>query len=73
VTAPYYRMIPSLREYLFVSQKEARVEHYVRGADGSWTLRDVRPPEKLRLAIGGEIDLAKLYEDRLNRSGAGSA
>jgi Uma2 family endonuclease len=69
---PHYRRIPSLREYLLVSQREARVEHHLRNADGTWTLRDVRPPEAVRLAIGGEIDVAKLYEDRLSRSPGGS-
>jgi Uma2 family endonuclease len=65
--APHYRLIPSLREYLLVSQKEALIEHYVRNDDGSWTLRDVRPPDVIRLAVGGEIDVAKLYKNRLSR------
>ena len=64
---PHYRRIPSIREYLLVSQKEACVEHHIRNTGGSWTLRDVRPPDVVRLAIGGEIDVAKLYEDRLNQ------
>ena len=37
----HYRQIPSLREFLLVSQKEPRVEHYVRCSDGEWSLRDV--------------------------------
>ncbi|MBD0321642.1 MAG: Uma2 family endonuclease, partial [Gemmatimonadetes bacterium] len=32
-----YRLIPSLREYLFVVQKEPRVELYRRESDGSWS------------------------------------
>ncbi len=35
-----YRRIPSLREYLLVSQDRVRVEHYRRDADGHWTLTD---------------------------------
>ncbi len=35
-----YRQIPSLREYLLVSQDRVRVECYRRDADGRWTLTD---------------------------------
>jgi len=32
----HYRLIPSLQEYLLVSQKRGQVEKYVRSEDGSW-------------------------------------
>ncbi len=35
----WYRQIPSLRDYLLVSQREARVDHYTRTDDGAWLLR----------------------------------
>jgi Uma2 family endonuclease len=35
-----YRQIPSLREYLLVSQYQAQVELFSRGDDGRWTLSD---------------------------------
>jgi len=35
-----YRRIPSLREYLLVSQDRVRVELYRRGENGRWTLTD---------------------------------
>lgn len=57
----HYRKIPSLREYILASQKQASVEHYVRNEDGSWNLRDLSPPDVIHLAIGGEIDIEKLY------------
>ena len=60
-----YRRIPSLRDYLLVDQKKAWIEHYARNDDGSWTLRDVRPPEKVRLTNGAEIDVAEVYENLL--------
>lgn len=47
--APHYRQIPSLREYLLISQKEPRVEHHLRNGDGSWTLRDVRLSASMRI------------------------
>jgi|KBSSwiStaDraftv2_1062776.scaffolds.fasta_scaffold221957_2 Uma2 family endonuclease len=44
-----YRQMPSLREYLLVSQKEPRIEHFVRQANNDWLLRE---------AIGLEATLA---------------
>jgi Uma2 family endonuclease len=35
-----YRQIPSLQEYLLVSQHRVQVELYSRGEDGRWTLTD---------------------------------
>jgi Uma2 family endonuclease len=36
----HYRQIPSCREYLLVSQKEARIEQFIRQPDGEWILRE---------------------------------
>jgi Uma2 family endonuclease len=35
-----YRQIPSLREYLLVSQRQVQVDLYTRGDDDRWTLTD---------------------------------
>ena len=35
----HYRQMPSLQEYLLVSQRRPRIEQFVRRADGEWTLR----------------------------------
>ena len=35
-----YRQLPSLQEYLLVSQNRVGVELYTRGTDGRWTLSD---------------------------------
>ena len=35
----HYRQMPSLQEYLLVSQRLPRIEQFVRRADGEWTLR----------------------------------
>ena len=37
----HYRQIPTLREYLLVSQKEPRLELFLRAADGEWRWREV--------------------------------
>ena len=57
----HYRRIPSLQDYLLVSQDERLIEHYRRNDDDSWTLRDVRPPEVARLSIGCELSVAEVY------------
>jgi Uma2 family endonuclease len=36
----HYRQIPTLREYLLVSQKEPRIEQFVRMEDGRWVLTE---------------------------------
>lgn len=59
----HYRRIPSLRDYLLVSQHEQRIDHYTRNPDGTWNLRDVRPPGSVKLSIGGELSAAEVYLD----------
>jgi Uma2 family endonuclease len=44
----HYRQIPSLREYLLISQSEPRLEQFVRQDSGHWVLRD---------AVGLEAEL----------------
>ncbi len=62
----HYRQIPSLRDYLLVSQHERRVEHYHRNDDGTWTLRDVRAGGEVCLdAIGCRVAVDAVYEDPL--------
>lgn len=36
----HYRQLPSLREYALVSQKEPRIEQFVRQPNGEWTLKE---------------------------------
>jgi Uma2 family endonuclease len=38
----HYRQIPTLREYLLVSQKEARIEQFVRQENGRWLLGETK-------------------------------
>jgi Uma2 family endonuclease len=44
-----YQTIASLREYVLVSQKKARIEHFRKQADGTWVLRVTGPGERLAL------------------------
>src|SRR5665213_2233034 len=58
-----YRQIPSLREYLLVSQHEPRVEQFIRQDSGEWLLREMTGLEsKLSLpSIDIAIAMAKVY------------
>jgi Uma2 family endonuclease len=68
----HYRRIPSLREYLLVSQHELRVTHLSRNEDGSWTLRDVTSAAVVRLpSIDCELSLDEVYRDPFASSGGG--
>ncbi len=56
-----YQLVPSLREYVLVSQREARVERYRRLPSGSWEYADVTQGT-VELSTGAVLDLAKLYD-----------
>jgi len=57
-----YRLIPSLEEYVLVSQKAVAVEHFHRQPDGAWLLRTLGPGERLVLpALGCEVSVDEIY------------
>ena len=57
----HYQLIPSLQEYVLVSQTEPRVERYRRLASGSWEYTDSTAGVVL-LSTGAVIDLGALYD-----------
>jgi Uma2 family endonuclease len=59
-----YRQIPSLREYLLVSQHQVLVELYSRADDGRWTLADFSAlSERVPLpSVGCLLSLAEIYD-----------
>jgi len=59
-----YRQIPSLREYLLVSQHRVQVELYNRGEDGRWTLTDYAAlTDRVPLAsVDCTLDLGEVYD-----------
>lgn len=60
----HYRRIPSLQEYVLVSQKSKRLEVFRRGPEGGWILFDARPGESLVLAsLGVSISVDEVYFD----------
>jgi Uma2 family endonuclease len=64
--AAHYRRIPSLREYVLVSQAEPRIEVHRRADSGRWELLEARPGEAIELAsLGARIDVAAIYANPL--------
>jgi Uma2 family endonuclease len=59
----HYRQIPTLQEYLLVSQKAPRIEQFIRQADGHWLLKEAAGMEKsLELpSLGISVSLAEIF------------
>lgn len=60
----YYRTLPSLLEYLLVSQDDYHVTQYVKQQDGRWLLADIRGAEgrvELR-SVGCALTTAEIYD-----------
>jgi Uma2 family endonuclease len=56
----HYQRIPSLQEYVLVSQSQVRVERYRRLATGGWQYDDVTDGA-VQLVSGAVLELARLY------------
>jgi Uma2 family endonuclease len=59
----HYRQIPTLQEYLLVSQTEPRIEQFIRQPDGHWLLHEAAGLEaSLELpALGISISLGEVF------------
>jgi Uma2 family endonuclease len=59
----HYLTLPSLREYVLVSQWEVAVERYERCPDGVWRYEHLAGPQAVlrSAALGCEIPLGELY------------
>ncbi|WP_258182782.1 Uma2 family endonuclease [Enhygromyxa salina] len=64
----HYRRLPSLREYVLVSQREPRIESYFKNAAGVWVLSEAGAGETLALASLDGVSLATdlVYRDPLS-------
>ncbi|XYH98155.1 Uma2 family endonuclease [Sorangium sp. So ce1128] len=68
----HYRRIPSLKEYVLVSQEHRRIEVFRRNEDNSWTLYEAGPGERARLAsIDAALAVDEIYRGALESSAAG--
>ena len=62
----HYRRIPSLREYVLVSQHTPRIEVHRRNELGRWELYEARPGESIELAsVACELSVDDIYRDPL--------
>jgi len=60
----HYRLIPSLQEYILVSQYHCQVEQFVRGDDGVWRLFEpyIEMDERFKIeAVDCELPLSDIY------------
>ena len=59
----HYRQIPSCREYLLVSQREPRIEQFIREANGEWILKEaVGLDAQIKLpSLGIVLSLAEIF------------
>jgi Uma2 family endonuclease len=60
----HYRNIPSLQEYVLVSQSEYRIEKFSRVEDGSWKLTESTDPSgSMQLhSVGGRLTIPSVYD-----------
>ena len=62
----HYRRIPSLMEYVLVSQREPRIEVF-RRTEAGWTLSEATAGESVKLhSINGELAVDEIYASALS-------
>lgn len=58
----HYRRLPSLREYVLVSQRERRIEVYTRGEGRRWNYDEATDGQSVTLAsVGFELSVDAVY------------
>lgn len=57
----HYQLLPSLHEYILVSQSSPRIEIFRRASEEVWEYRDVREGT-VQLSCGAILDLPALYD-----------
>jgi Uma2 family endonuclease len=69
-----YQAIVSLRDYVLVSQKKARIEHFRKQADGTWVLRATGPGERVVFeSLGCELAVDRVYVKVFGEAAASAA
>lgn len=61
----YYRSLPSLEEYILISQNSFHVMQYSKTEDRKWLLTEYNAEDAIikLISLGIEIELAELYTD----------
>ena len=57
-----YQRLPSLTDYLLVSQAAVQVEHFQREAGGSWRYRLIEAGQSVTLSNGATLAIEAIYE-----------
>jgi Uma2 family endonuclease len=60
-----YQRVGSLTDYVLVSQREPRIEHYQRASDGSWTYRVAEAGGRLVLSSGAVLVVDEIFDGAL--------
>jgi Uma2 family endonuclease len=64
-----YRSVPSLTDYVLVSQRLPQIEHFAREADGSWKYRVAGLGGRIELSTGSVLDVDTIYAGSLELPG----
>jgi len=56
-----YQLLPSLTDYVLVSQERARIEHFARAPDGRWVYTSANAGELIRLTGGTSLDIDAIF------------
>jgi Uma2 family endonuclease len=56
-----YQRLPSLSDYLLVSQSEARIEHFRRESSGTWVYRSAVAGDRVTLSNGATVDVDAVF------------
>jgi Uma2 family endonuclease len=57
-----YQRLPSLTDYLLVSQTSPRIEQFQRETEASWRYRVLGPGDSITLANGASVPVDAIYE-----------
>lgn len=64
-----YQRLPSLTDYVLVSQTAKQIEHYQREDDGSWRYRRLEGGDVVTLSNGAAVAVDAVYEGAFELAG----
>ena len=64
-----YQSLPSLSDYVLVSQDRARIEHFGRASDGRWVYTAANAGERITLTGGTVLDIDTIFAGVLELPG----
>ncbi len=64
-----YQRLPSLADFVLVSQVDPRIEHFQRAPDGSWNYRAAGPGQSVTLSLGVALIVDDIFAGMLELPG----